>query len=500
MKISFLSLNKSNAKLIAVILTVFLAGGIIGQDLANANINSNNSSILSQYSCEQGVNFVIAEDNAITPNYYSISGQSTPSVPCGTLVYGGATNNGGATGTNATQVIQSTINALPNIKLTGYGIIYFEAGNYTIKTLTIPAVDHMNIVFDGTGSYNTHLYYIGSNTKPVIWEPYVFTKISSYISHLYVEIDNLDIKVGSSLYTGNAVDLTAVPEITMNHNIIEAPGATGNAGSIGFKHDIPKGDGNAKEIYDVTIQGFGTDMQWNDDHAVFTGDYFTNYVAVGVRMGNVSSAGSNDVTMINPHFQNNNSHLLANQGVMLQFNYTVANQGVQFTMINPFYEVQIIPQCEIDLRGMGGSQIDVISGLDGTGTASSAYPRVCLPVAGDLSRFQFHGFSAPALFGFPYLRTCNYFGVTGSRIRCTGSSASATPLSGTVYQDWIAPTYIIISGGTGVNITITSNANNAIVKNLATIGVGQPFILEVGYKLIVTYATPPVTTCFVIAT
>lgn len=472
-----------------------LSSGIVGAITVNATISATPTAYVSPYSCEKGINYIITVDNSVVPVYYAIAGIGTATVSCGNLAFGGPSNAGGVTGTNATSVIQAAINALPTGTSVGIGEVYFEPGNYTIRTLVIPNSDHSTIILAGQSDLNTELYYKGSNTKQVIWEPWVFAKYS--ISHLQVEIDNLHIKVGSITYTGNAIDMTIVPEVTMSHDLIEAAGVIGNVGSVGLLHNVPKGDGNAKELYDVHINGFGTDMVWGDDLAVMTGLYIENYVTTGIRFGNSSALGFDSVTLINPHIRNNNALLTAGHGLMIQFNYTTTAQGAEVTIVNPFFEVNTTPQCEFDFRGVGGSNI-VMTGFSDS-TQSSTYPRVCLPVAGDLSKIQFHTFQAPGIFGFPYFRACNYFGLSSSRMTCTGSSSSATPLSGVAYQDWGLPTMIQISGGTGVNITINSPANNNMIKNLATIGVGQPFELPVGYKLIVTYATPPTTIAFVVA-
>lgn len=106
-------INRTNVRLTAIIIAVFIFGGVIGSDITTANINQNNSAIISQYSCEKNANFLITLDNAVPTNYYAISGTSTTTVPCGTLVYGGAINAGGVTGTSFSSVLQNSINALP---------------------------------------------------------------------------------------------------------------------------------------------------------------------------------------------------------------------------------------------------------------------------------------------------------------------------------------------------------------------------------------------------
>lgn len=490
-------INNKQIKLIAIFITAILLSGIGGYDygfVKAAPISSNNSAVQSQYTCEQGINYVITEDNAVTPEFYAISTQSTTTVPCGTLVYGGSTNNGGATGTNATQVIQAALNSLPTTPSLGGGELFFEAGNYTVRTLTIPNAPHENIILDGSGSLTALITYIGSNTKQVIWEPYAF--MNGFINHLSVTLENLDINIKSATYTGIAVDMTAVPELNILNVNILGQGAVGNAGSIGFKHDLNGGDGNAKELTNLHIYGFSTDMQWNDDHGIFTGDQFEYYLKVGVRFGNNSGITIVDNTMINPHFENNNVNLLTHTGIPIQFNYTSATHGIQLILINPYFEIPILPFCELDFRAVGGSQVIIQNPLDAT-VSPNQYPRTCLPVNKDMSKVQFQLFQAPAKANFPYFLVGDYFGIDSSLIICTGCSASNNPTSGTAYQDWMVPEYITISGGVGVNITINTpaNANIPALKNIATLGTTQPFLLPVGYKLIVTYSSVPITVC-----
>lgn len=94
---------------------VLVLGGVIGAYSVNAAIPNPPLIVpVTQYSCEKGPTFVITVDNASTRNYYAIAGSGEPTVACGTLVYGGPANKGGATGTNAAQVIQGALNAVVN--------------------------------------------------------------------------------------------------------------------------------------------------------------------------------------------------------------------------------------------------------------------------------------------------------------------------------------------------------------------------------------------------
>lgn len=94
-----------------IILAYIIVGGMF-VPAVYSSISSNPTAIISPYSCEKGTSYVIAKDNSATPNYYAISSGGTSSIPCGTTVYGGNTNLGGATGTNFSAVIQSAINSL----------------------------------------------------------------------------------------------------------------------------------------------------------------------------------------------------------------------------------------------------------------------------------------------------------------------------------------------------------------------------------------------------
>jgi hypothetical protein len=479
------------------LMAMLVLGGVIGAVGVNATFSNTSSAVDSQYSCDKGVNFFVSVDNSAPAEYYAVAGMSTLTQNCGTLVYGGPTNAGSATGTNATQVIQAALNALPTGTSKGGGVIMFEQGNYTIRTLALPVSDHSSYILEGQGDQNTLLTYLGSNTKPILWEPWTFAKYS--VSHLSLEVDNLNfnIKSGSYTYKG-ALDFTIIPELAMNHVIVAAAGTAGMAGSIGLKHDVFGGDGNAKQLTDVHISGFSTDVQWMDDHVQFNGIYLNNYLKVGIRFGNVSGISTVDNTMINPHIQNDNALLSANQGIAIQFNSTSATHGVDLNIINPDFESPVAMQCAYDFRSVGGSHVIITGGTDAT-TGATAYPKLCLPVNVDMSKVQFHSWQAPGVQAFPYLTTCNYFGISSSRITCTGSGRTGTPTSGVPYQDILLPTLIQISGGTGVNITINSPTNTNVIKNLATIGALQPFELPVGYKLIVTYSTPPTTVADVVA-
>lgn len=490
--------SRRDAKLAAAFIAVAIFCSALGAAYVNATSLSSPSVVWSQYECDKGTNFYISVDNAVPPNFYATSGENTLTQNCGTLSFGGPNSNGGAVGTNATQVIQAALNALPTGTSIGGGVIAFETGNYTVRTLAIPPSDHSSYIFTGKGDLNTLITYLGSNTKPILWEPWTSAKYS--ISHLSVEIDNLDFNVKSSSYTGNALDLTIVPEVSMLHVLVQGQGAAGDAGSIGLKHDVFGGDGNPKELTDVHISGFSTDMQWMDDHAVFMGDYFNNYLKVGVRFGNNSGFTVVDNTMISPHIQNDNALLTTKTGIGIQFNFTSATHGIQITIITPYFESPTLMQCAYDFRAVGGSTVEVFNGQDAT-VSPVPYQRTCLGIVKDMSKVQFHLFAAPGVFGFPYFNTCKVFGVDSSLITGTSCAASNNPTSGIVYQDWMVPNYITISGGTGVNITINTaaNVNIASLKNLATIGVGQPFLLPVGFKLIVTFVTTPATTDFAIA-
>lgn len=474
-----------------------LSSGIVGAITVSATISSTPTAYISPYSCEKGISYVIFVDNAGV--YYSTAAQGTATVSCGNLAFGGPTNIGGVTGTNATQVIQATLNACPTGTSVGGCVILFEAGNYTIRTIALPASDHSSYIVEGQGDQNTLLTYKGSDTKAVFWEPWTAAKYS--ISHLSLEVDQLDFNIKSTTYSyKGALDFTIIPELAMNHVLVQGQGVIGNVASIGLKHDVFGGDGNAKQLTDVHISGFGTDIQWMDDHTQFNGIYLNNYLKVGIRFGNVSGFSVVDNTMISPHIQNDNALLTTKTGIAIQFNFTSATHGIQLTIINPYFESPTLMQCAYDFRAVGGSTVIVIGGQDIT-SSPLPFQRVCLGINVDMSKVQFHLDSAPALLGFPYFNTCKTFGVDSSLITGTGCAASNNPTSGVVYQDWMVPVYITISGGTGVNITINtaSNANIASLKNLVTIGVGQPFLLPVGYKLIVTYSTPPTTVAIPIA-
>lgn len=142
---------------IALILGLMLGSSFI--TFTSGTISSSPTAVVSPFSCEKGTSYVITVDNAATPNYYAVAGSGSPTVPCGTLAYGGPGNVGGDTGTNATQVIASVITAVPN-----GGSITFAAGNYnTTRTIILPTTKTFSMICQSAALYGCSILYSGGS-------------------------------------------------------------------------------------------------------------------------------------------------------------------------------------------------------------------------------------------------------------------------------------------------------------------------------------------------
>jgi hypothetical protein len=189
-------------------LTVLL-GGAVGGALGVNFITAKQATAVvpstvtvADLSCDKGGETILitVDDNATTPNYYAVQGTTTTTEPCGTLLYGGPTNAGGATGTNASQVVIDAINSMPCSSEEGVGIIQFEAGTYQFyNTIPLPKTcSHSELEIIGQGMQQTILNFNPPTvTAPFFWLPYSGLTASStfltvtFPSHFYVSISEI---------------------------------------------------------------------------------------------------------------------------------------------------------------------------------------------------------------------------------------------------------------------------------------------------------------------
>ena len=135
-----MKLSRSNVKLTAAFVIVAILASSFGAAYVRATISSAPSSIVSQYSCEKGPDYVLSVDNAATPNYYAVAGSGSPTIPCGQLVFGGPNNVGAVTGTSFNAVLGAVIASGTTILV--------EDGTY-ILTTTFADSTHSNVTLDG---------------------------------------------------------------------------------------------------------------------------------------------------------------------------------------------------------------------------------------------------------------------------------------------------------------------------------------------------------------
>jgi hypothetical protein len=119
--------DRRNLKIGLALMATLIMGGVVGGVAVNATISSTPTAIVSPYSCERGADFFVYPDNA--GEYYADAGSGIATVPCGTLEFGGPTNAGGITGTNATGVIRAAILAA---HAQGNATVDLESGQYVL--------------------------------------------------------------------------------------------------------------------------------------------------------------------------------------------------------------------------------------------------------------------------------------------------------------------------------------------------------------------------------
>lgn len=147
--------------LISILSSLFLTSGIF-IPIANATIATNQSSVISQYTCSATAysTYTITTDGT---NYYSLNANTCQ------VSYGSSQNIGGATGTNASAVIQATINNLGGV----CGTVFFSASEFVITHgfKTYPCITLTGA--SGSGDFllnnpGTTLFYATETTQPVI--------------------------------------------------------------------------------------------------------------------------------------------------------------------------------------------------------------------------------------------------------------------------------------------------------------------------------------------
>jgi hypothetical protein len=481
-------INKHDSVIITGILILILVSGLTGYNYAHATLSTNNSSTLSQFSCEQQVNFVIAEDNAVPPNYYSISGESTPTVPCGKLVYGGSINAGSVTGSNFSAVIDSTINALfPTSTSTG-GSIFIEPGTYFFThTIIIPnfsgALNHGGLVISGQSYENTVLNYTGSTTTHVLWSPYTGT--TQILQQESISINNIKLTIGTINYGGKAVDLSNFAIVTINNFYINYalanPANDGLITSTGFilAHTL----GIYANINSLYVLGFGIDAIINNDHTVCTQCEFNAYENAGLQLGNQTALGATDETFINPHFFNDPYQVTTFAiGTYIRFNFTGGARAL-VTMINLDSEQATNPYLDINLFNDANSWLKMIT-ADWTPGGLAYPPLIKYPSSGRTDGISFSIYQPiTTALATPF---CN----AGSSVFNIGvDCGTAAPNTGQLYASGGIPLSITVTGGTVTSILIETQNGNTIASLGTTV---QGYILLPGEAVKFTYTGSPV--------
>jgi Right handed beta helix region len=183
------------------IAAVFLASGLI-IPVANATISSSSSAITSQYSCEKGPGFLIAVDNAA--DYYAIAASGTTTTTCGTLVYGGPNNVGGATGTSFATVMNDAITAM-----SPGGAITIEAGSYVVAATITAGVQNTTLNFSPAA-----FLAISSSVSPGISVTASFVTITGGVFSGGENPGMIDDQAASGALKGNIVENAVFDKFT----------------------------------------------------------------------------------------------------------------------------------------------------------------------------------------------------------------------------------------------------------------------------------------------
>lgn len=212
---------------------------------------------------------VITNNPSGTPEYYAIIGlgYAVPSGGCalttgcnlGTVAYGGPTNAGGASGSNAATVIQDAVNALTSggsINI-GPGVYAFASTSLVMPTAVSVSLIGAGAYSDGTHTGTTTFTYSGSSwaidTSAIAWPS---TTAQTTLSNLRVSLSGHTFK--------GAIGMNYTVPILNNVNVAGNTSAI-VANSIGVLF-YPASNGPESQSSELFVIGFDTCVYVNQDH------------------------------------------------------------------------------------------------------------------------------------------------------------------------------------------------------------------------------------------